>query len=269
MWGLLIAFKEYNAYGGFWASKWVGFKNFSELFFSREFFLMLRNTLGINFLSLVTFFPLPIVLALMLNEVRHSAFKRITQSIVYLPHFLSWVVIASLTLFIFSADFGIVNKVIVAVGRKPISFLTNPSVFWPMIVGQNIWKDTGWGTILFLAAMSSIDVELYEAAVIDGAGRGQQIWHITLPGIRAMIVTLLILRLGNIFSTGFEQIILMQNSLVRNVAVVYDTYAYQQGIVGGKTSLGVAVGFFKGIVGLLFVVGANEITKKLGHDGIY
>lgn len=269
IWGLLMAFQDYNPFSGFWASEWVGMANFQELVTSREFGWMLRNTFAINLLKLVFFFPAPILLSLMLNEVSHSGYKRLMQSLVYLPHFLSWVVIATLTLFLLSTDFGIVNKIAIQMGYKPTAYLTDKDNFWTIIVAQGIWRETGWGTIIFLASMSGIDMELYEAARIDGAGRMRQIWHVTLPGIRGTIVTLLILRLGQIFDTGFEQIILMSNALVRNVSVVFDTYAYTQGIVRGKISAGVAVGLFKSMVGLIFVVAANKVSKKLGYDGIY
>ena len=269
IWGLLLAFQNYSPYSGFWGSEWVGMKNFIELWQSREFLLMVRNTFAINLLNLVCSFPLPILVAIMLNEVAHDRFKRVIQSIVYLPHFLSWVVIASLTLFIFSTDFGVINKIITSLGGEPIAYLTNPNMFRGLIVGQGTWKDTGERTILLLASMASIDMQLYEAAVMDGAGRLRQIWHITLPGIRSTIITLLILRLGSIFDTGFEQILLMQNALVRDVSVVFDTYAYTQGIVGGKMSMGIAIGLFKSIIGLIFVITANTISKKLGYDGIY
>lgn len=269
IWGLLMAFQDFNPFKGFWGSEWVGMANFHELVTSREFGWMVRNTFAINLLKLAFFFPAPIILALMLNEVSHSGYKRVMQSLVYLPHFLSWVVIATLTLFMLSTDFGIVNKIAVSMGYKPVSYLTNKDNFWTIIVAQGVWRETGWGTIMFLASMSSIDMELYEAARIDGAGRMRQIWHVTLPGIRGTIVTLLILRLGQIFDTGFEQIILMSNALVRSVSVVFDTYAYTQGIVQGKTSMGVAVGLFKSLVNLLFVVGADKLAKKLGYDGIY
>src|SRR5690606_29336358 len=171
MWGLVLAFMEYNPYAGLWASEWIGFKNFEDLFAGEKVYLMLRNTLAINILGLIFMFPAPILLALMLNEVRHEIFKRINQSIVYLPHFLSWVVVASLTFFLLSADIGVVNKILVTLGHEPITFLTNPNYFWFIITVQNIWKEAGWGTIIFLAALAGVDPRLYEAAVMDGASR--------------------------------------------------------------------------------------------------
>lgn len=269
MWGLLLAFKDYNPYTGFWDSEWVGLRHFIELFSDSNFYVMLRNTFAINIFGLVFMFPLPIILAMMLNEVRHETFKRINQSIVYLPHFLSWVVVASMTFFILSTDVGIINKLITDSGGESIAFLSNPNYFWGLITAQNMWKEAGWGTIIFLAAMAGVDPQRYEAAVVDGANRWRQIWHITLPAIRPTILILLILRLGQMADVGFEQILLMINPLVISMAEVFDTYAYTQGILKGQISAGVTVGMFKGVVGFVLVMTSNYIVKKLGHDGIY
>ncbi|TDF96257.1 ABC transporter permease [Paenibacillus piri] len=269
MWGLLLAFKEYNPYSGFTGSEWVGFKYFSELFSDANFYIMMRNTFAINIFGLVFLFPIPILLALMLNEVRHETFKRFNQSIVYLPHFLSWVVVASMTFFILSTDVGIINKLISESGHETISFLSNPNYFWGLLTAQSMWKEAGWGTIIFLAAMAGVDPQRYEAAVVDGANRWRQIWHITLPAIRPTIIILLILRLGHMADVGFEQILLMMNPLVLSVAEVFDTYAYTHGILKGQISMGITVGMFKGVVGFVLVIVSNYIVKKLGHEGIY
>ncbi|WP_240414075.1 ABC transporter permease [Paenibacillus periandrae] len=269
MWGLLLAFKEYNPYSGFAGSEWVGFKHFNELFTDKNFYIMLRNTFAINIFGLVFMFPLPIILGLMLNEVRHEVFKRINQSIVYLPHFLSWVVVASMTFFVLSTDVGIINKLITDSGGESIAFLSNPNYFWAMITLQSMWKEVGWGTIIFLAAMAGVDPQRYEAAVVDGASRWRQIWHITLPAIRPTIFILLILRLGHMADVGFEQILLMMNPLVSSLAEVFDTYSYTQGILKGQISTGVTVGMFKGVVGFILVMISNYVVKKLGHEGIY
>ncbi|GBF78077.1 protein lplB [Paenibacillus sp. 598K] len=269
MWGLLLSLKDFNPYLGFAGSEWVGFAHFVDLFNDPKFYIMLRNTFMINMIGLVFHFPVPILLALMLNEIRHEGFKRFNQSIVYLPHFLSWVVVASMTFFILSADVGIVNKLIAESGRDTISFLSNPNYFWGLITAQVMWKEAGWGTIIFLAAMAGVDPSRYEAAVVDGASRFRQIWHVTLPAIRPTIVILLVLRLGNMMDTGFEQILLMMNPLVMSVAEVFDTYAYTFGILQGQISIGVAVGLFKGLVGLVLIVIANTIVKRLGYEGIY
>jgi putative aldouronate transport system permease protein len=269
IWGLTMAFENYNPFGGISGSEWVGFAHFAELLRDPHFYVLLRNTLAINLINLIFFFPIPIVLAVMLNEVRHDLFKKLNQSIVYLPHFLSWVVIVSLTFFVLSTDVGMVNKMLTNFGGESVSFLTSPKYFWGILTAQNIWKEAGWGTIIFLAAVAGVDPQRYEAAVIDGAGRFQQIWHITLPAIRPTIVILLILRLGSIADVGFEQVLLMMNPLVNNVADVFDTYSYTLGILQGDISVGTAVGLFKGIVGLILVYASNYTVKKLGHEGIY
>jgi putative aldouronate transport system permease protein len=269
MWGLLLAFQNYSPYTGFWHSDWVGFKHFIDFFKDDHFYLMLRNTILINIFGLIFFFPLPVVLSIMLNEVRHEVFKRINQSVVYMPHFLSWVVVASMTYFLVNTDVGIFNKMLYNMGLERIAFLSNPNYFWGIITAQTIWKDVGWGTIIFLAAMAGVDPQRYEAAVVDGAGRWRQIWHITLPAIRPTIIILLVLRLGHMADVGFEQILLMINPLVISVADVFDTYAFTQGILKGQISVGVTVGFFKGAVGLLLVVTSNYIVKKMGQEGIY
>jgi putative aldouronate transport system permease protein len=269
LWGLLIAFKEYNPFKGLWGSEWIGFTNFTELFKSEIFYLMLRNTFAINIFGIIFMFPLPILLALMLNEIRHETFKRINQSIVYLPHFLSWVVVASMTFFMLSTDVGLINKLISNMGFETVSFLSNPNLFWGLLTAQSMWKEVGWGTIIFLAAMAGVDPQQYEAAVIDGASRMKQIWHVTLPAIRPTIIILLILRLGHMADVGFEQILLMNNPLVTSVSQVFDTYAYTIGILGGKISVGVTVGMFKGVVGLILVMLSNYVVKRLGQEGIY
>jgi putative aldouronate transport system permease protein len=269
MWGLLISFQDYNAFRGFWGSEWVGFKHFIDFFKDPYFYIMLRNTFLINLFGLIFYFPIPILLSLMLNEIRHEAFKRFNQTLVYLPHFLSWVIIASFTFFTLSIDVGFVNKLLVSSGLEPISFLSKPELFWWIITAQTVWKEMGWGTIIFLAAMAGVDPQRYEAAVMDGASRFRQIWHITLPAIRPTIILLLILRLGNIADVGFEQMLLMMNPMVREVAEVFDTYAYTYGITQGQFSIGTTVGFFKGVVGLVFVLASNYIVKKLGYEGIY
>lgn len=269
MWGILIAFQEYSPFQGFLNSPWIGLDHFRRFFSNPDFVVLLRNTLAINFLNLVFFFPLPIVLAVMLNEVRNRFYKRMVQSIIYLPHFLSWVIIVGITFLLFSLGDGVINKVLAALGHEKFDFLTNKSLFWIMLTLQSIWKDAGWGTILFLAAMASIDPQLYEASRIDGAGRFRQIWHVTLPGIRSVIVILLILRIGHVMDVGFEQVFLMMNGAVAEVADVFDTYVYRLGVRQGQFSFSTAVGLFKSVVGLLMVIAANRLAKKFGEDGVY
>jgi putative aldouronate transport system permease protein len=269
MWMLIIAFQDYNPWVGVLKSEWVGFKHFLYLLKDPWFFLMLRNTLAINLIGLVFYFPLPIIWALLLNEIRHSGYKRINQTIFYFPHFLSWVIVASLTYFLLSVDVGILNKFIAYLGLPTVSFLQKPYLFWIILTLQDIWKESGWGTIIFLAALAGVDVEQYEAAIIDGANRMQRIWHITIPSIMPTVVVLLILRLGNIASVGFEQVLLMMNPMVYHVAEVFDTFAYRVGILQGQISFGTAVNVFKGFVGLFFVWASNRSVRKMGYEGIY
>ena len=269
MWMLVIAFQNYNPFVGIAGSKWVGLKHFIDLLNDSNFYLMLRNTLAINFLNLIFYFPLPIILALILNEVRHEKFKKINQTIIYFPHFLSWVIIASMTFFLLSVDVGVINKFRASIDQPTISFLSNPRLFWLILTVQSIWKEAGWGTIIFLAAIATVDMDQYEAATIDGAGRFKRIWYITIPAIAPTIITLLLLKLGTIVNVGFEQVLLMANPLVNNVAEVFDTYAYRLGILQGNISFGTAVNVFKGVVGFAFVWVSNFVVKKTGHEGLY
>lgn len=269
MWGVIMAFQEYSPFQGVWGSPWVGLEHFRHFFSIPDFWIIFRNTMGINLMNLVLFFPLPIVLSLMLNEVRSHAYKRIVQSIVYMPHFLSWVIIAGLTFLLFAKGEGLVNKVLASAGFERIDVLTNSSVFWLMLTLQSIWKEMGWGTILFLAAIAGVDPQLYEAARMDGASRLRQMWHVTLPAMRTVIVMMLILRLGHIMDVGFEQVFLMYNGAVSQVAEVFDTYVYRVGIQQGQFSYSTASGLFKSVVGLTLVIISNKLAKRFGEEGIY
>ncbi|WP_066196698.1 ABC transporter permease [Gracilibacillus timonensis] len=269
MYGITIAFQDFSPYLGFKESPWIGFEHFQRFFTNDDFWMLLRNTLAISFLNIIFFFPLPIILSLLLNELRSQFYKRTVQSLVYLPHFLSWVIIASLSFILLGKSDGIVNFIINELGFAKIDFLTNPDIFWFLITGQSIWKEVGWGTIIFLAAIAGVNTELYEAAKIDGANRFRQIWHVTLPAIRNVVVILLILRLGDVIEVGFEQIFLMYNGAVSEVAEVFDTYVYRVGIQQGQFSYSTAVGIFKSLVGLVLVVVANKISKRFGEEGIY
>lgn len=269
LWGLSLAFVDYNAYKGLLGSDFVGFNNFMKFFKSNNFYLMLRNTLVISLMNLILFFPAPIMLALLLNEVKGDRFRKVTQTIVYLPHFLSWVVIAGLTFFIFSSDIGLINKLILANGGDAVGFLSNPKLFWWFLLGQTTWKEVGWQSIIYLAAITQIDMSLYEAANVDGASRLQKLRYITLPGLMPTVVTMFIIRLGTVFDVSLDQILMMKNAFVTDVAEVFDTYAYTQGIMQGNLSTGVTVGIFKGVVCMILVVGTNKFIKYLGYEGIY
>ena len=269
MWGLVIAFQEYSPYKGVFGSQWVGFEHFQRFFSNKDFFVLLTNTLSISFLNLVFYFPAPIIISLMLNEVVNQKFKKLTQTIVYFPHFLSWVIIYGLTFVMLNQTDGVINKIIEYMGGNAIPFLSSQKLFWPMLVLQNIWRDAGWGTVIFLAALSGIDPSLYEAAKIDGAGRLKQVWHVTLPGIRSVIIVVLILRLGQVLDVGFEQVYLMSNAAVSSVSDIFDTYVYRNGIMNGQFSYSAAVGIFKSVVGTFMVVTANKLSKVFGDEGIY
>jgi len=269
MWGITIAFQDYSPFAGFAGSEWVGLKHFERLFTNPDFPILFRNTMAISLLNLLFFFPLPIILSLMLNELRSEVYKRTVQSIIYLPHFLSWVIIVSLSFIMLSQQNGIVNMALELLGKTKVPFLTNPDLFWFILTAQSVWKEAGWGTIIFLAAIAGVNPQLYEAAKMDGANRLQQIWHVTLPTIRNVIIILFILRLGDIMEVGFEQVYLMYNGAVSNVAEVFDTYVYRVGVQQGEFSYSTAIGLFKSFVGLTLVLLANKLAKKFGEDGVF
>ncbi len=270
MYGAQIAFKDYVPFLGIAGSEWVGFEHFTDFFANPDFPRLLANTLILALLSLVIAFPLTIVMALLLNELRLNVLKRTVQTLIYIPHFLSWTVVASLTYLLFAVEIGPLFQLLNAVLGTDVNFLTDPAWFRPLIVLQDIWKNTGWGTIIFLAALATVDQEQYEAAIIDGAGRFRRVWHVTLPGIRGTVIVMLVLQMGQILNTGFEQIYLMSNPLNRQVADVFDTYVYFIGITEGAFSYSTAVGLFKAAVGVVLIVGANWIAKRFGDEnGIF
>ncbi|WP_310500839.1 sugar ABC transporter permease [Paenibacillus qinlingensis] len=269
LWGLLLAFQNYSPYLGFWDSEWVGLKYFHEFFTNPDFMMLFRNTMAISLLNIVFFFPIPIVVSLLLNEVKSLPFKKIVQTVIYLPHFLSWVIIVGICFLILGQSSGVINQLIVEFGGHKIEFLTEPNYFWALLTAQSIWKEAGWGTIIFLAALAGINSELYEAAQIDGATRWQQMRNVTIPGIKSTIIVLLILRLGQVMDVGFEQIFLMASGPVSHVADVFDTYAYRVGIQQGRFSYATVAGLFKSVVGLILVVSANRVAKKFGEEGLY
>ncbi|MFR3728735.1 ABC transporter permease [Lacrimispora sp.] len=277
MGGLIMAFQDFSPYNGdsmigaFVESPFVGLKIFRKFLTGPDFLLVLRNTLSISIASLIFYFPAPIILALLLNEIKNMAFKRVTQTLVYIPHFISMVIVAALTAQLFSTTDGLVYHGLVQLfGRANApDIMSDPKLFVHMIVGQSMWKETGYGTIIFLAALSGVDVQLYEAAEVDGANRWQKMWHITLPAIRSTIVIMLILKVGTILNTGYEQIFLMQNSMNRSVSDVFDTYIYTRGVVNGNYSMATAAGMFKSIVSMIMVLGANKLAKAFGESGFY
>lgn len=269
MFGLVISFQDYKPFKGILGSEWVGFKHFERLFTQPDFWNILSNTLILFGMNLLFYFPVPIILALMLNEVRISFFKKFFQTLVYLPHFMSWVIIVSISYVMLTMDGGIINELLAYLGFGKINFLLSPEWFRPTYIIQVIWREAGWGTIIYLAAIASVDPQLYEAARMDGAGRLRQIWHITLPAIRSVIIVLLILKIGDVLELGFEHVYLLLNSMNREVAEIIDTYVYTAGLRQMQFSYSSAVGFFKSLVGLVLVMMANRLSKKMGEEGIY
>jgi putative aldouronate transport system permease protein len=268
MWGILVAFQNYNVWLGFWESDWVGIAQFTRFFSSPNFGLLLRNTLILSFLNILFAFPAPIVLALLLNEVRRKWFKRSVQTLIYIPHFISWVIIGSMTFMLLSST-GLVNSILNSLGISTIPFLTSVDTFRTIMVTQGIWRGAGFGTIIFLAALSGVDMEQYEAAIVDGASRWRQCWHITLPALRSVIVLLLILQMGNVLDTNFEQVVLLSNAGNRSVSDVIEVFVYREGIVGGNFSYTTAIGLFQSVIGLILVVAADRLAKIAGESGLF
>lgn len=263
LWGWITAFQNYKPGVPIFQQQWVGLKYFKEMFSDPEFYLVMRNTLAMSIMGLIFGFPLPIILALLINEIRHNLFKRTVQTISYLPHFVSWVIVASIVHAMLAPD-GIINYLLIRLGliKGPILFFGDPKYFWWIVVFSDIWKELGWNTIIFLAAISSINPELYESAEVDGANRFQKMWHITLPGIMPTIIAILILVIGNIINIGFERQFLLRTSAVRNVSDVIDLYALDYGIRAGRFSFGTAAGIFKSVISLILVFSANRFSRR-------
>jgi len=268
MYGIIIAFKEYVPFLGVNASKWAGLKWFNYFFSNPAFSRLMGNTLLLSFYNIVFFFPMPIILALLLNELRSQRYKKLMQTFLYVPHFISIVIVVSISYVMFGST-GIITKAVQQLTGTSVNFLASPQTFRPMIIGQTIWKETGWGTIIFLAALAGVDVELYEAAMCDGASRLRQLWHITLPSIRSTIVLLLVLRMGSVLDTGYEHLILMSNAMNRAVSQTFDVFVYQQGIQQGQYSYATAVGLFKAVISVTLVALSNHLAHRLGEPGLY
>ncbi|MNI00422.1 putative multiple-sugar transport system permease YteP [compost metagenome] len=269
LYGVQIAFKDYRIREGIWGSSWVGFKHFHYLFTaSQDFPRVMKNTIILSFYHIVFGFPAPIMLALLFNEIRLNAFKRITQTISYLPHFLSWVILGGLLMTILSPSTGVVSELIQFFGYKPVYFLGDPEYFRFTLVVSSIWKEIGWGTIIYLAALSSIDPHLYEAAVMDGASRWKQTLHITLPSILSVICIMFIFRIGNILNAGFDQVLNLYSPNTYSVADILDTYVYRVGLTQLQYSLTAAVGLFKNVVAFIMVMLTNYAIKRMGQEGI-
>lgn len=268
LFGSALAFLDYVPFLGLSGSRWIGLENFQRLFDNADFWRATANTLEISVLQLVFFFPAPLALAMLLHSLTRTKVKRFVQSVVYLPHFISWVIVVALFQQMLGAT-GVLNGLLADSGLHIVHILGNPDAFKPMVVAQVIWKDTGWGTIIFLAALTQVDEQLYEAAALDGAGPWRRFWHVTLPAIRPVIVLLLVLRLGEILSVGFEQILLQRDAVGARAAEIIDTFVYFHGIQDGDFGLAAAAGLFKGIIGVILVYAANKISHRLGEAGVY
>jgi putative aldouronate transport system permease protein len=269
MYGLQIAFKNFTAVKGIWGSPWVGLDHFERFFNSFYFWRLIKNTLGISLYELVVGFPAPLLLALMINEVSSRRFRKVVQTVTYAPHFLSTVVLVGMVLMFLSPQKGVINHLIQLLGGHSIPFMTEPEWFKTIYVFSGVWQSAGWGSIIYLAALTGIDPGLHEAAIIDGASRLRRIWHINLPSIMPTVVILLILNLGNIMGVGFEKIYLMQNNLNKESSDVIATYVYQSGILGAQYSFSAAVGLFNSLVNFVLLVMVNAVARKVNETSLW
>ena len=269
MYGLQIAFKDYSIFRGIAGSEWIGFEHFQTLFESDQFFRALRNTLIISAYSLLFGFPVPILLALMFNEILNQGFKKTAQTIVYLPHFISSVIIAGIVMTAFSPSAGIINTVLGWLGAEPVYFLTRPEWFRPIFIGTGIWQEAGFQSIVYLAAIAGISPTLYESAVIDGASRWQMMWKITLPSILPTIIIMLIIRIGNLLEVSFEMIILLYQPATYETADVVNTYIYRAGLQGGQYDIAAAAGLFNAVVAFALVISANAVSRHYSRTSLW
>ncbi len=264
--GIQIAFKDFRIARNMWDCAWVGFKNFDKLFGNPMFLTVLENTVNISLMKILFGFPAPIIVALMLNEVRSTKYKRTLQTVMYLPHFLSWVVVGSLVFMFFAPDSGVLSQLWRGMTGAPITIMTDPGQFRYLLVFSDIWKGVGWGSIVYMASLSGIDAQLYEAATIDGANRWQQMWYVTLPCLLPTIMTMLVLRMGGILNAGFDQIFVLQNDLVYRVSEVINTYVYRISFSQNQYAVGTAADLFQSVIGLIFVLGANKLSARFDQE---
>ena len=264
--GIQVAFKDYRITRDMWDCAWVGLENFETLFNNPMFGTVIANTVIISLMKILAGFPAPIIVALMLNEVRSNAYKRTLQTVMYLPHFLSWVVVGGLITTFFAPEGGIFSQLSVALGGERLTFMIEPAGFRIMLVVSDIWKGVGWGTIVYMASLAGIDASLYEAAVVDGASRRQQVWYITLPCLLPTIMTMLVLRMGGILNAGFDQIFVLQNDLVYKASEVLDTFVYRISLGDNKYAVGTAADLLQSVIGLIFVMTANQISRRFDQE---
>ena len=274
LYGILIVFKDYNIFAGsnpidaIAKSPWVGFANFERLFRSSEFVKVLANTLIINGMKILFLFPIPVICAILLNEIRNQAFRKLSQTAIYVPYFFSWVVVFGIFYSLFGS-YGVVNNVIAALGHARIKFFTDTGIFRWLLVFTEGWKEIGYNTVIYLAAITGIDIALYEAASVDGANKWKQIWHVTMPGLLPTIVLMFILKVGYILDTGFEQVLVFYNPAVYDVADIIQTYVYRLGMGQMDFPLSTALGLFNSVVAFVLIVSANLVSKKLIHRSIW
>lgn len=268
MYGITIAFKDYNVFKGVFDSPWCGVEIFQKIFDNKNFWVVVRNTLTLNLLTLAVSFPLTIVVSLMLNEILGAKFKKVTQSVLYLPHFVSWVVVAGIATNLFSQQGGTINHVLNMLGWKEIPFLSNEGWWIFTYVICNVWKEIGWGTIIYLAALTGVDESLYEAAYLDGASKFQRLIYITLPSIKSVIVTMLILQISKMMTIGLDAPLLLGNNKVINVSEVISTYTYRLGIESAKYSESTAIGLFQSVINIIILFAADKFAKAIGEEGI-
>ncbi len=268
--GWTMAFQNYMPGRPFFEQEWVGLKYFIQMFQDDVFYTVMRNTLAMSFLSLAFGFTLPIILAVLINEIKRERFKKTVQTISYLPHFVSWVIVVSIFNRMLSTDNGVVNNILVTLKiiEEPVQFIAKPELFWWIVTASDVWKELGWNSIIFLAAISAISPDLYESAMVDGASRFRRIWHITLPGILPTVMVILIMSIGNLINIGFEKQFLMRNALVREFSDVLDLYILDYGVNAGRWSFGTAAGIFKSVVSIILVYGANMFSRKAMGVGI-
>lgn len=271
MYGILLSFFDYSIRGGLFGSEFVGLKYFIEFFTGPYFWRLMKNTLLLNVLNILFTFPLPIVFALMLNEINNKFFKKFTQTVSYMPHFISTVIVVGIMTNMFSPTSGVVNKVLISLGvtDKEINFFLDPSWFRPLYIGSEIWQHFGWNSIIYLASLASVDSQLYDAAKVDGAGKWRQLWSVTLPGIANVTITMLILSLGSLMNVGFEKVLLMYDPATYSSSDVIATYTYREGIVGGQLGYGSAVSLFNSVINLALLVAFNKISKKVSEVSLW
>lgn len=269
MFGLVISFKDYNLFKGVWASPWAGFKYYRMFFESPDFLKLFRNTFLLGISNVVFGFPMPVILALCMNELKHVLFKRFVQTVSYMPHFISNVVVAGMVIMFLSPTTGLIAHLVKSLGLQPVNFLVQPEWFRPIYVLSDIWHHAGWGSIIYLAALTGIDPQLYEAAEIDGASRWKQLWNVTLPGIMPAMVIMLILNIGHVIDIGFEKAFLLMNPATYDSADIFSTFVYRMGLTLGNYSYGTAVDLFTGIVSLIFIYITNHVSRRVGETSLW